>query len=274
MRYDVALSFAGEDREYVGKVADDLQSLSVRVFYDEYESVTLWGKDLYVHLEDVYRNQAQFTVMFISKHYANKLWPNHERASAQARALEENREYILPVRFDHTEVPGLLPQIGYIDLRTTSPDLLAKMIKQKLELANVPPGTAYSQLSNQQLAVTALTFVGRLRDTLFQREREDRELNNAQYLERAATGDEEQSTEGWRRYIKRSDELRAQFIHEYSSRYKVEAILLRDEMLARLSNQLNFSRKEFIEHTYEYPPSPYEMRDVVDDLEKLARSLP
>lgn len=30
--YDVVLSFAGEDREYVGKVADMLYALGIRVF--------------------------------------------------------------------------------------------------------------------------------------------------------------------------------------------------------------------------------------------------
>lgn len=47
--YDVTLSFAGEDRAYVEKVAAALYSLGIRVFYDRYEQVDLWGKDLYTH---------------------------------------------------------------------------------------------------------------------------------------------------------------------------------------------------------------------------------
>ena len=43
-RYDVCLSFAGEDRDYVNKVAEELRSAGVRVFYDLYEQVDLWGK--------------------------------------------------------------------------------------------------------------------------------------------------------------------------------------------------------------------------------------
>jgi len=35
--YDVALSFAGEDRAYVEKVAKYLKEKSIRVFYDKYE---------------------------------------------------------------------------------------------------------------------------------------------------------------------------------------------------------------------------------------------
>ena len=106
--------------------------MEIRVFYDKYESVTLWGKDLYVHLGKVYSEMAEYTVMFISKHYAAKLWTNRERESAQAHAFSEYREYILPVRFDDTEIPGLLSTIGYLDARAISPEELAEMIKEKV----------------------------------------------------------------------------------------------------------------------------------------------
>ncbi len=131
-QYDIVLSFAGEDRGYVSQVADILSAQGVEVFYDEYEKVTLWGKDLVEHLDSVYRNQARFCVMFISKHYADKVWTSHERKSALARALENREEYILPARFDDTAIPGLRPTVGYVDLRTHSPSVLARLILQKL----------------------------------------------------------------------------------------------------------------------------------------------
>jgi len=130
--YDVALSFAGEDRSYVEMVAEQLTARGVSVFYDKYEQADLWGKDLYVHLIEVYRTKAQYTLMFISKDYKAKVWTNHERRAAQSRALEESREYILPVRFDDTEIPGILPTAGYIDLRQNSPVQLAILVLQKL----------------------------------------------------------------------------------------------------------------------------------------------
>lgn len=66
-RYDVVLSFAGEDRDYVELVAEFLELHSVVVFYDKYEEATLWGKDLAEHLDGVYRKQGRFCVMFISR---------------------------------------------------------------------------------------------------------------------------------------------------------------------------------------------------------------
>jgi len=133
--YDVALSFAGEDREYVNAVATHLQACNIKVFYDEFEQVELWGKDLYTHLDEVYRNKARFCVMFISENYQRKDWTNHERESAQARALQENQEeYILSARFDDTEIPGVRKNRGYINLQKYKPQEVAQFIIRKLEL--------------------------------------------------------------------------------------------------------------------------------------------
>ncbi len=130
--HDVALSFAGEDRDYVEMVAEQLRARGVSVFYDRYEQADLWGKDLYVHLTELYRNKARYTLMFISKQYKDKVWTNHERRAAQSRALEESSEYILPARFDDTEIPGILPTTGFIDLRTHSPVQVALLLCEKL----------------------------------------------------------------------------------------------------------------------------------------------
>ena len=130
--HDIALSFAGEDRAYVEMVAEQLRARGVSVFYDRYEQANLWGKDLYEHLTDVYRNRARFTLMFISVHYKDKIWTNHERRAAQSRAIEGTRDYILPARFDDTEIPGVLPTTGYIDLRASSPVEVALLVCEKL----------------------------------------------------------------------------------------------------------------------------------------------
>lgn len=131
-RYNVALSFAGEEREYVRAVANDLRSKGIDVFFDEYDQVDMWGKDLYEHLHEVYSSKAHYCVIFVSEAYARKNWTTHERRSAQERALRENREYILPARFDSTELPGLLSTVGYIDLRGLSPQEFANVILDKL----------------------------------------------------------------------------------------------------------------------------------------------
>lgn len=141
--YDVCLSFAGEDRSYVHKVADAVREHGVRVFFDEYEQVGMWGKDLYTHLDDVYQHLARYCVLFISKHYADRVWTTHERRSAQARALRENREYILPAKFDDTDLAGLPSTIAYISLRKITPAKFAEMILQKIRFSRDEPRQEY-----------------------------------------------------------------------------------------------------------------------------------
>jgi hypothetical protein len=130
--YDIALSFAGENREYVEEVANILKVYGVKVFYDKFEEHILWGKNLIDYLQDIYRNKANYTVMFISEHYAKKVWTNHERKSMQERAFRESEEYILPARFDETEVPGLYSTVSYIDLNYKTPYEFAKVILGKI----------------------------------------------------------------------------------------------------------------------------------------------
>jgi len=131
--YDVALSFAGEDRDEARKIANLLRENNLSVFYDEYERASLWGKNLYTHLSEVYQNKARYCLIFVSKNYAGKLWTRREREAAQARAFRENREYILPIKLDDTNVPGIEEIIGYIDLRTTSHDQVVKLLISKLK---------------------------------------------------------------------------------------------------------------------------------------------
>lgn len=134
-RYDIAISFAGEDRDVAAQIAVGLDTAGVNVFYDEYEKADLWGKDLYEYLADIYANHARFCIMLLSQNYERKLWTNHERKNAQARAFQEKEEYILPVKLDDTQIPGIRPTVGYIDLRMTTVDELVKMVLVKLNRA-------------------------------------------------------------------------------------------------------------------------------------------
>jgi hypothetical protein len=131
--YDIAISFAGEDRSVAESIAEKLKRDGVKVFYDTYEKATLWGKDLYEHLNDVYKNKAKFCLMVISNNYRDKQWTNHERKAAQARAFSQNKEYILPLKLDDTEIPGLNETIGYVDYRKSDSDEVVSLLKSKLK---------------------------------------------------------------------------------------------------------------------------------------------
>lgn len=132
VEFEIALSFAGEDRTYVDQVANLLRDSGVKVFYDLFEEANLWGKNLYDYLSEIYKDKALYTIMFISKDYARKLWPTLERQTMQARAFQEHQEYILPARFDDTPIPGVLPTVAYISLVDRTPAAFVEVIHKKL----------------------------------------------------------------------------------------------------------------------------------------------
>jgi len=142
--YDVCLSFAGEQRRTVEHVAAQLRGRGIRVYYDAYEQIQTWGVNLFAHLDHVYRESARYCIVFVSADYAAKAWPRHELQSAQERALHEPNEYLLPVRFDDTRLPGLHSTIGYVDFHETGVDRLVDLIAEKVgrDRASVRPAVA------------------------------------------------------------------------------------------------------------------------------------
>lgn len=131
--FDVALSFAGEDRWYAEELVKLLDDGGHSFFYDDDRRAELWGEDLYNYLYSIYKDKARYCVILTSKHYVRKLWTNHELKSAQARAfLEKGEAYILPIRLDDTEVPGIPPTVGYLDGRSMSIGEIYELLVEKL----------------------------------------------------------------------------------------------------------------------------------------------
>ena len=128
--YDVVLSFAGEDREYVEECADILTALGIKVFYDSYEQDVLWGKDLYTFLADIYSNKARYAIVFISQHYVKKCWTKHEFKFINERMFNSETEYPLPVFLDDTKLCGIPETQGYLTNKT--PYEVAVMFAKKI----------------------------------------------------------------------------------------------------------------------------------------------
>jgi hypothetical protein len=146
-RWDVALSFAGAQRDYVRQVAATLQARGVRCFYDADEEIELWGKSLAEELPAIYGEQAAAVVVFVSAEYAARDWTRHERRAALGRAVRERREYVLPARFDDTPLPGLPSDMVTVDLRTRTPQQFAAMVADKLAALADAGGPARSARS-------------------------------------------------------------------------------------------------------------------------------
>lgn len=130
--YDVALSFARADRTVAEEFASLLRSKNIRVYSDEYEAAELGGSDFVMHVAELYRTQARYCVMLLSRHYPLKKWTEAERTSAQEHALRDANEYILPVRLDDTHIPGAADATGYRDLRQHYIESIGDWLESKL----------------------------------------------------------------------------------------------------------------------------------------------
>jgi photosystem II stability/assembly factor-like uncharacterized protein len=132
--YDVALSYASEDIKFPESLAAMLRGQGVRVFFDKYFEPELWGKDLDKHFTKVFKDNALYCIVFISQNYIKKIWSIHEFKAARARAIKEpDKEYILPIKLDDTDISSLLPNIGWKDIRKTSVEAIADWLIKKLQ---------------------------------------------------------------------------------------------------------------------------------------------
>ncbi len=50
-----------------------------------------WGKDLAQYLNNIYKNKAEYCIVFISKYYKEKLWSMLELRSALSRAFKDKK---------------------------------------------------------------------------------------------------------------------------------------------------------------------------------------
>ncbi|MFI9101125.1 TIR domain-containing protein [Streptomyces fildesensis] len=135
--YDLAVSFAGEHREYVERTVRSCERLGLRVFYDRDMNNGWWGKSFIREQREVYSSRTRFFVPFISTEYLAKPIPMDEFSAAMMTAVKQGDGYVLPVLMDDVQVPPdlLHPHIHYLRAKDYSPELLAKQMHARVRQA-------------------------------------------------------------------------------------------------------------------------------------------
>lgn len=120
-RYDVALSFAGENRELAKHVADQLSVLDMSVFFDEYFESNFLGKTWNNEFKNVFSKESRIVVCFLDSHHNEKIWPTFERECFRPRVKEAE---VIPVYLDDTPFVGIPSDIVGIKPKwdTSDPD--------------------------------------------------------------------------------------------------------------------------------------------------------
>jgi len=130
--YDIAISFADEDRKIAEHLAEELRNEGVNVFYDKFYKSELWGKELTKYFRDVYGSRSRFAVLLISEHYPVKDWTDFEFSIMRAEAKKRKSEFILPVKLDDTKMLGIHENVGYLDYREERIEGIVNSLLEKL----------------------------------------------------------------------------------------------------------------------------------------------
>jgi TIR domain len=135
--YDLAVSFAGEHRDYVEQTVRACEALGLRVFYDRDMSNDWWGKNFIREQRKIYGSQTRYFVPFISSEYLAKSIPMDEFSAAMMTAVKQGDGYVLPVLVDDVQVPPdlLHPHIHYLRAKDYTPEQLAAQLHAKVKQA-------------------------------------------------------------------------------------------------------------------------------------------
>jgi hypothetical protein len=147
-RFAVAFSLAGEQRQLVLPIAQEVEAILGRsaVFYDDWYEYWLAGPDADLILQKLYGEQADLVIVCVSGAYGDKAWTLAEHRAVRARQMQArtaaDRHGIFPIRVGDGEVEGLLLNEIVPDFRTRSPVEAAELIIARLNLARGSAGDA------------------------------------------------------------------------------------------------------------------------------------
>ena len=139
MRFKVALSFPGEKRDYVSKVAAELKRRLPRgaVFYDKEFTSQLARPNLDTLLQKIYLNNSDLVVVFLSSDYEKKEWCGLEWRAIREIIKNKSDHSIMFMRFDNASVQGSFSIDGYVDLTECDPVQAARLIVERVRLSDL-----------------------------------------------------------------------------------------------------------------------------------------
>jgi hypothetical protein len=178
------------------------------------------------------------------------------------------------VRYTQGELDSINKVLGQVVLAGTSgTQNIAKTLlegavaasSRTSQVAGTIPNR-YQLLSHADLKKESLTLVGDLR-ALAEHEKEEDEVMIDQVMKTYNKPEHDANVQNLIRVSMRLTDI-------YNNDYKVEAIMLRDEMMRRESVAVDPRTRANINSSYDYPTNPLGLQEVANDLESLARVIP
>lgn len=163
------LSYAQEDRDVATRIANTLRNAGLRMWFDTWELAT--GDSIAERID--HAAASDFLVVLLSPHSVASQWVQQELNVALTTELKDRAITLIPVMIEDCELPQILTDRFYLDLRY---DLKAG-IQQLIEQLLVAPDLDFSRLNwgtFENLVASLLLELGfsvrrqpRHRDTVF-----------------------------------------------------------------------------------------------------------
>lgn len=151
-RFRVALSFSGEKRDYVAKVAAMLAARlgEAAVLYDKYHEAEFARRDLGLYLADLYHDESDLVIVILSREYETKEWCGLEWDAIFDLLKKRRNEEIMLCRFDHAAKRGLYSTAGFVELDGKTVDEATACILERLALNEGKPRDYYLSYDGQE----------------------------------------------------------------------------------------------------------------------------
>lgn len=139
-RFRVALSFAGENRAFVARLAESLAVRlgKARVLYDRFHEAEFATARLAYQLPELYKSDSDLIVAILCRNYESKEWCGLEWDGMFALIKQGQEKQIMLCRFDRVEPKGLHGLAGFVELDERDSDDAARLVLERLAL--VAPG--------------------------------------------------------------------------------------------------------------------------------------
>lgn len=110
--FDIAISFAGENREVARFLRDCLEVLDAHVFFDENFEVNFLGTAWNAQFRRIFAEDSRLVVCLLDTHHLSKIWPTFERECFLPRVADAE---VIPIFLDDTKFLGI-PQdiVGFV----------------------------------------------------------------------------------------------------------------------------------------------------------------
>jgi hypothetical protein len=115
--FDIAISFAGENRALAKHIAEQLLSLDVQVFYDENFETNYLGKAWSKEFTRIFGLASRYVLCLLDDHHQGKIWPTFER---EVFAPRVQKGEVIPVFLDDSPIVGIPKDVVGIEFKDMS----------------------------------------------------------------------------------------------------------------------------------------------------------